>query len=223
MSQDNNLTCLAALIDHTLLRPEATEHEVINAAHCALRWGVATVCVSPVMVATVMGTGLNIPISSVVGFPCGYHRQEVKVCEAALAVQDGAREIDMVINIGAMLEGKYIQVYDDIACCRDAIPETTLKVIIESALLQQYGGPDLIIQACKIAEDAGADFVKTSTGFHPAGGASLEAVHLIAHTVGSRLGVKASGGIRTKDDAQAMIAAGATRLGISHTQAILTS
>ena len=155
---------------------------------------------------------------AVCGFPSGSHHSEIKRTEAARSIADGADEIDMVINLGAAMAGDWVAVEADIAAVRSAVPAPhLLKVIIESAVLND----EQIVAACRAAEAAGADFVKTSTGFHPAGGASVEAVALMASSVGGRLGVKASGGIRTAAAARAMIAAGATRLGLSGTAAIL--
>ena len=138
--------------------------------------------------------------------------------EAVRAVDDGAQEIDMVMNLGLALEGRFDEVQEDIQAVRDAVPHVVLKVILETAVLDR----DLIVAACKAAEAAGADFVKTSTGFHPAGGATTDAVSLMRETVGDRLGVKASGGIRTAAAAQEMVDAGASRLGLSATVSILS-
>jgi deoxyribose-phosphate aldolase len=145
----------------------------------------------------------------------------MKAREAALAVASGASEIDMVIDIGAAVAGDVVAVRSEIAAVRAAIPSAVLKVIVESAALLTLAGEETLADVCRAAEDSGADFVKTSTGFHPAGGASVAAVALMAETVGGRLGVKASGGIRTADDALAMLDAGATRLGLSGTRAVL--
>ena len=214
---------VAALVDHTLLKPEATEADVVALLQEAQQLGVFAVCVSPTMVATAnsLRTG-EYEIASVVGFPSGKHLSAIKAEEARLAVAAGASEIDMVIDVGSALDGDFGAVKADIATVFEAIPaETVLKVIVESAALIIMGGEQRLVDVCKIAEDAGADFVKTSTGFHPSGGASVRAVELMANTVGGRLGVKASGGIRTADDAVAMLTAGATRLGLSGTRAVL--
>jgi deoxyribose-phosphate aldolase len=161
-------------------------------------------------------------IASVVGFPSGKHVSAIKAEEARLAVQAGADEIDMVIDVGSALEGDLDAVKGDIATVFEAIPShTILKVIVESAVLLLSAGENTLVDVCRVAEEAGADFVKTSTGFHPSGGASVRAVELMAHAVGGRLGVKASGGIRTAADAVAMLDAGATRLGLSGTRAVL--
>ncbi|AGB20983.1 deoxyribose-phosphate aldolase [Mycobacterium sp. JS623] len=214
---------VAALVDHTLLKPEATEADVVALLQEAEELGVFAVCVSPTMVATAKSfrTGEYV-IASVVGFPSGKHLSAIKAEEAKLAVAAGASEIDMVIDVGSALEGDFDAVRSDIATVFAAMPsDTVLKVIVESAALIALGGEQRLVDVCKIAEDAGADFVKTSTGFHPSGGASVRAVELMAKTVGDRLGVKASGGIRTADDAVAMLNAGATRLGLSGTRVVL--
>ena len=210
---------LAALVDHTLLKPEATAAEVAAVANEAAALGVCTVCVSPSMVSHASRAG--VPVAAVTGFPSGKHLPELKAQEAALAVASGAAEIDMVIDIGAAVAGEVDSVRSDIAVVRAAVPDAVLKVIVESAALLTLAGEQTLIDICRAAEDAGADFVKTSTGFHPAGGASVAAVALMADTVGGRLGVKASGGIRTTDAALAMLDAGATRLGLSGTRAVL--
>jgi deoxyribose-phosphate aldolase len=213
---------VAALVDHTLLKPEATEADVIALLSEAADLGVYAVCVSPTMIATAKSVASpDLHIASVVGFPSGKHLSAVKAGEAAHAVQAGADEIDMVIDVGTALSGRMDLVRADVAAVRQATDAAVLKVIVESAALLSLGSEQTLIDACKAAEDAGADFVKTSTGFHPAGGASVRAVELMAATVGDRLGVKASGGIRTAADAAAMLDAGATRLGLSGTRAVL--
>lgn len=212
---------LAALIDHTLLKPEATRADVAALVAEAADLGVYAVCVSPSMVpAASHAAGSGLRVAAVAGFPSGKHVPEVKAREAALAVQAGAGEIDMVIDIGAAVAGDIDAVRRDIEAVRAAAPRAVLKVIVESAVLLARGG-ETLADVCRAAEDAGADFVKTSTGFHPAGGASVDAVALMAETVGGRLGVKASGGIRTAADALAMLDAGATRLGLSASRAVL--
>jgi deoxyribose-phosphate aldolase len=214
---------VAALVDHTLLKPEATEADIVALLREADELDVFAVCVSPTMVATAKSfkTG-DYHIASVVGFPSGKHVSAIKAEEARLAVAAGADEIDMVIDVGSALEGDFDAVKADISAVFDAIPShAILKVIVESAALLALADEGRLADVCRIAEDAGADFVKTSTGFHPSGGASVRAVEVMAHTVGERLGVKASGGIRTADDAVAMLNAGATRLGLSGTRAVL--
>ncbi len=206
---------VAAMVDHTLLKPETTPADVAALVAEAKELGVYAICVSPSML-PVDAAGVH--VATVCGFPSGKHHSEVKAAEAARSVTDGADEVDMVIDIGAALGGRWSAVERDIAAVRAAVPTgVVLKVIIESAALTE----EQIIGACRAAEAAGADFVKTSTGFHPAGGASVRAVELMAATVGGRLGVKASGGIRTGAAAKALIAAGATRLGLSGTATVL--
>jgi deoxyribose-phosphate aldolase len=211
---------LAALVDHTLLKPEATEADVVALVDEAAALGVYAVCVSPSMVPIAMAAG-GVRVAAVAGFPSGKHVPAVKAQEAAQAVASGASEVDMVIDVGAALAGELDAVRSDIAAVRAAVPDVVLKVIVESAVLLGDSDVHTLAEVCRAAEDAGADFVKTSTGFHPAGGASVRAVALMAGTVGGRLGVKASGGIRTAADALAMLDAGATRLGLSGTRAVL--
>jgi deoxyribose-phosphate aldolase len=214
---------VAALVDHTLLKPEATETDVRALASEAADLEVYAVCVSPSMIPVVrQSLSLSQVIVAVVGFPSGKHLSAVKAEEARLAVAAGAKEVDMVIDIGAALYGDFDAVYADIAAVREAISDAViLKVIVESAALLSLGDEQTLVDACRAADNAGADFVKTSTGFHPCGGASVRAVELMAATVAPRLEVKASGGIRTAADAVAMLNAGATRLGLSGTRAVL--
>ena len=208
-------TQVAGLVDHTLLKPEATAAEVAALCDEARTLGVLAVCLSPSML-PVDGTGLV--VATVCGFPSGKHTSAVKAFEAAAAVAAGADEVDMVIDVGAAIAGDIDAVQADIAAVRASVPAPgVLKVIIESAALDD----DTIVAVCRAAEAAGADFVKTSTGFHPRGGASAHAVRLMAQTVGGRLGVKASGGIRSTEAALEMLAAGATRLGLSGSAAVL--
>jgi deoxyribose-phosphate aldolase len=212
---------LAASVDHTLLKPEATDADVAGLVAEAAELGVYAVCVSPSMVPVAVRAGAGVRVASVAGFPSGKHLPAVKAHEAALAVASGACEIDMVIDVGAALAGDIDAVRSDVQAVRSAIGGAVLKVIVESAALLALADEPTLAQVCRAAEDAGADFVKTSTGFHPAGGASARAVALMAETVGGRLGVKASGGIRTASDALAMLDAGATRLGLSGTRGVL--
>lgn len=214
---------VAALVDHTLLKPEATESDVARLVDEAAELGVYAVCVSPSMVAVAKQAGAQrLPIAAVVGFPSGKHLSAVKAGEARLAVEAGAAEIDMVIDVGAAVSGDFAAVQADVAAVRAAIgPDVILKVIVESAALLSIVGEQALVGACKAAADAGADFVKSSTGFHPAGGASVRAVELMGATVGPHIQVKASGGIRTAADAVAMLDAGATRLGLSGTRSVL--
>ncbi|MGH3352083.1 MAG: deoxyribose-phosphate aldolase [Nocardioides sp.] len=207
---------IAKLIDHTLLKPEATHADVEALIAEAADLGTYSVCVSPSMLPVTVPADLKVAV--VCGFPSGKHLSSVKAAEAAAAVETGADEIDMVIDIGAAKEKRYADVEADIAAVRAAAPApTVLKVIIESAALED----DEIVGVCEAAVRAGADFVKTSTGFHPAGGASVHAVELMRSTVGPDLGVKASGGVRTMEQAEQMVAAGATRLGVSGSRALL--
>lgn len=210
---------VAALVDHTLLKPEATVADVIALVAEAAELGVYAVCVSPSMVPIATQAG-DVRVATVAGFPSGKHVSAIKAQEAAHAVASGASEVDMVIDVGAALAGELGSVRADIEAVRAAATGAVLKVIVESAVLLGHNERTLAA-VCRAAEDAGADFVKTSTGFHPAGGASLRAVAVMSETVGGRLGIKASGGIRTAADAVAMLNAGATRLGLSGTRAVL--
>lgn len=214
---------VAALIDHTLLKPEATESDVARLVEEAAELGVYAVCVSPSMVTVAKRSGAaKRPIAAVVGFPSGKHISVIKAEEARMAVAAGAAEIDMVIDIGAAISGDFAAVEGDVAAVRAAIEtNVVLKVIVESAALLSIVGEQALRSACRAAADAGADFVKTSTGFHPAGGASVQAVELMYAAVGPDVEVKASGGIRTTDDALSMLDAGATRLGLSGTRSVL--
>jgi deoxyribose-phosphate aldolase len=210
---------VARLIDHTLLKPEATAADIAVVCAEAGGLGVFSVCVSPARLP--LPAGLlppGITVATVCGFPSGAHQAAAKAAEAAVSVEQGAGEIDMVIDLGLAKAGDWVGVATEIAAVRAVVPAPlVLKVIIESSALLDSE----IVAACRASEDAGADFVKTSTGFHPAGGASVLAVRQMAQAVGGRLGVKASGGIRTTEAAIAMIEAGATRLGTSASAAIL--
>ncbi|MCQ9350433.1 deoxyribose-phosphate aldolase [Corynebacterium sp. 5QC2CO] len=206
---------VAKMIDHTLLKPEATSDQVKALIEEAAKLGTYSICISPSQLPVEVPEGLH--IATVVGFPSGAVKAEIKAAEAARAVADGAEEVDMVINIAFAKEHRFDDLEAEIKAVRDAIPGKILKVIIESAALTD----EEIIAACKASESAGADFVKTSTGFHPAGGASAHAVKLMRETVGDRLGVKASGGIRDAAAAEEIIAAGASRLGLSSSAAVL--
>ncbi len=206
---------VARIIDHTLLKPEATRADVEALIAEAADLGTYSICISPSMLPVTVPAGLKVAV--VCGFPSGKHTSAVKAAEAAESVRLGADEIDMVIDIGAAKEHRYDAVRDDIRAVRLAAqPPTVLKVIIESAALSE----EEIVGVCEAARAAGADFVKTSTGFHPSGGASVHDVELM-HECVPELQVKASGGIRTMEQAQAMIAAGATRLGVSGSRALL--
>ena len=211
---------VAHMVDHTLLKPESTPAEVAALMAEATRLGAYSVCVSPSQLPVAIPEGSEVLIATVVGFPSGAVKSAIKAAEAAQAVKDGAHEVDMVINLGAVKAGDWDLVQADIAAVRAGAPQpTVLKVIIESAALTD----EEIVSACKASEAAGADFVKTSTGFHATGGASERALNLMAQTVGGRLGIKASGGIRDGATALKMIAAGATRLGLSGTESVLNS
>ncbi|WP_428375418.1 deoxyribose-phosphate aldolase [Lichenicoccus sp.] len=218
MAQSFDPKSLASLIDHTILKPDATTAQVTTACEQALRHGFKSVCVNPVQVRTVAGllAGSDVRACSVIGFPLGAGTSRIKAAEAAAAVADGAAEIDMVIDIGALKDGRTDAVGADIAAVRDACRGAVLKVIIEACLLTD----DEKRTACRLAKAAGADFVKTSTGFST-GGATRADVALMRAEVGPDMGVKASGGIRTLEVARAMIEAGATRLGTSSGIAII--
>src|SRR3954471_14089195 len=204
----------ASLVDHTLLKPEATEADITRLCEEAARYGFASVCVNPSWVKTsaCVLRGSGVPVCTVVGFPLGATLADVKAYETRRAIFDGAREIDMVINIGALKSGDDCAVeYDIRAVVEAAHGEGVLvKTIIETALLTD----EEKVRACLAAKRAGADFVKTSTGFAK-GGATANDVALMRHTVGSALGVKASGGVKGIEDARAMFEAGATRIGAS--------
>ena len=204
---------LARTVDHTLLKPEATDAQVAALAAEAAELGAYSVCVS----ASRLPVATELVVCTVVGFPSGAHESEVKAAEAALAVRRGATEIDMVIDLGRALAGDWDAVQAEVEAVKAACGDVLLKVIVESAALT----PDQLVEACRRAEAGGAQYVKTSTGFHPSGGASVEAVRVIRETVGDRLGVKASGGIRDTTAALAMLEAGASRLGLSGTRAVL--
>jgi deoxyribose-phosphate aldolase len=207
---------LVRRVDHTLLAPTAVPADVATLLAEARRLGTYSICVSPSML-PVGDTG-EVLVATVCGFPSGKHTPATKAAEAAESVARGADEVDMVIDLGLARAGDGDALQAEIAAVRAAVPAPgVLKAIIESAALTDAQ----IVLACRAAEAAGADFVKTSTGFHPAGGASVHAVELMAATVGGRLGVKASGGIRTWEAAVAMVEAGATRLGLSATADVL--
>ena len=209
-------TDVARIIDPTILKPEATHQDVARIVEEGARFGTYSVCVSPSMLP--LDVPERLKVACVVGFPSGAVKANVKAFEAKQAIADGADEIDVVINIALAKEAKFDQVEDEIRAVRAEIPAgKILKVIIESAALTD----EEIVAVCRAAVAAGADFVKTSTGFHPAGGASVHAVELMRQTVGENVGVKASGGIRDAQTAIAMIEAGANRLGVSATAAIL--
>ena len=205
---------LAGLIDHTLLKPEASHEEIAQLCYEARKYGFASVCVNPsnVKLCGQLLKGSLVAICTVVGFPLGATPTDVKVFEAQQAIREGATEIDMVINVGAVKSREYELVRQDIASVATAChaANAILKVILEAALLTD----EEKVIACQLAKVAGADFVKTSTGFGP-GGATAEDVALMRRVVGPDIGVKAAGGIRTTEDARRMIAAGASRIGAS--------
>jgi len=204
----------ASLIDHTLLKPEASLNDIKKLCREAAEFGFASVCVNPAYVkdAVEFLKGTGVPVCTVIGFPLGATLPDVKAYEARRAIFNGAREVDMVINIGALKSGDDCLVEDDIRAVVQAAHQEHIlcKVIIETALLTD----EEKVRACLAAKNAGADFVKTSTGFAK-GGATANDVALMRHTVGSALGVKASGGVKGIDDARAMFEAGATRIGAS--------
>ena len=212
----------ASLIDHTLLRPDATRDDILAVCQEAKTYSFASVCVNscwiPLVAQSLLGTPVK--VCSVVGFPLGAGSTAAKVAETKAALQDGAQEIDMVQNVGALRSGDTLAVQADIQAVVDAAHSAgaIVKVILETALLDDAQK----IESCRIAQQAGADFVKTSTGFGP-GGATVHDVELMRRTVGPHMGVKASGGIRTRDDLNRMVAAGATRIGASAGVKIVTS
>ena len=203
---------IASYIDHTMLAPQATVSQIRKLCEEAVKYHFASVCVNSCHVALcaelLKGTGVN--VCTVVGFPLGAMSTKAKAFEAECAVADGAVEIDMVINVGALKDENWTFVEDDIRAVKKACGGKLLKVILETCLLTD----DEIVRACQLSEAAGADYVKTSTGFSK-GGATAEAVSLMRKTVGDRLGVKASGGIRDRESALKMFEAGASRLGCS--------
>ncbi len=210
---------LAKLIDHTILKPDATAAQVKRLCDEAKRYGFASVCVNPSRIALAAAelAGTDIAPCCVVGFPLGAIPSESKAAETAVAVKNGAREIDMVIDIGRAKDGDWDYVQADIAAVKAACGAAKLKVIIETCLLTD----DEKVRACLAAKRANADFVKTSTGFSKAG-ATVADVRLMRETVGPDMGVKAAGGIHSRAEAEAMIAAGATRIGASSGIAIVT-
>lgn len=201
------------MIDHTILKADATEQAVEKVCQEALANDFASVCINPFWVkkAAELLAGSDVKVCTVIGFPLGANMQEVKAFEAKQAIQEGAQEVDMVINIGALKSGLTEVVLADIKAVVEAAGSTLVKVIIETALLTD----EEKVVVCKLAVEAGAEYVKTSTGFST-GGATVDDVALMKQTVGDKALVKASGGVRTKEDAEAMIKAGASRLGTSN-------
>ncbi|MFH1619422.1 MAG: deoxyribose-phosphate aldolase [bacterium] len=207
------------MIDHTLLKPNATQEEIGKLCSEAARYCFASVCVNPsyVPLCSRLLQRSGVKVCTVIGFPLGSTTLTVKVIEARDAIANGADEIDMVINVGALKSGNDALVLEDIKAVRQATRGKCLKVILETAYLTK----EEKTRACRMSREAGADFVKTSTGFGP-GGATAEDVALMREVVGPSMGVKASGGIRDKAAAEAMIKAGATRIGASASVSIVT-
>ncbi|MCL2335850.1 MAG: deoxyribose-phosphate aldolase [Firmicutes bacterium] len=207
---------LAGVIDHTLLKPTAISGDIIKLCSEALAYNFAAVCINPCWVPLAAGqlAGSNVAVCAVIGFPLGATSTAAKAAEASLAVRDGAREVDMVINIGALLEGRTDVVMHDMQAVGEAAraqnPDAITKVIIETCYLNRAEK----ILACRLAAQFGAQFVKTSTGFGT-GGATIEDVALLRSTVGPNMGVKAAGGIKTVEQVLAMLKAGADRIGAS--------
>lgn len=212
---------LARLLDHSVLKPESTEAEIFAGAELVRQWAIGFYCVQPSFVSVAVGAlqGSGARVVSVVGFPHGCERSVAKAHEATLAVQDGASEVDMVLNVGKLKSGRSQAVASEIAQVVRVVPGTPVKVILEMCLLSD----EEKTIACRLVQDAGAAFVKTSTGFNPGGGATVEDVRLMRETVGADFGVKAAGGIRTLADTMSMLEAGANRIGTSSSAAILSA
>lgn len=212
MEESGATQSLAKLIDHTLLKPEATPEAIAKLCSEAKAFGFASVCVNPCHVgrAAVLLKGSGVKVCTVIGFPLGASTHITKAFEVRDAIANGADELDMVINVGALKAQEYQVVQRDIEAVVAAAQGRTVKVILETGLLTTAEK----IKACEIAKAAGASFVKTSTGFGP-GGATVEDIQLMRATVGPKLGVKASGGVRDRETALRMVAAGATRIGTS--------
>lgn len=208
----------ASMIDHTLLKADATRDQIEKICEEAKNYEFASVCVNPTWVnlSSQLLANTNVKVCTVIGFPLGATTSEVKAFETKNAIDNGAQEIDMVINIGALKNKEYDIVRDDIKAVVDAANGTLVKVIIETSLLTD----DEKVKACELSVEAGADFVKTSTGFST-GGATSEDVALMRKTVGPDIGVKASGGVRSLEDMKKMVEAGATRIGASSGVAII--
>jgi len=212
---------LARMIDHTLVKPNATKDDILRLCEEAKRYGFGCVCVNSfyVPLAVKLLKRTDVKVCSTVGFPSGAVLPEVKALEAKGAVEMGAHELDMVINLGALKSGDYETVKRDIETVVEAAHSNGNKVIVKVIIEAGYLTDEEKVMACQIAKEAGADFVKTATGF--AGGATVEDVKLMRRTVGREMGVKAAGGIRTLKDALAMIEAGANRIGTSSGIAII--
>ena len=212
---------LARMLDHSVLKPESTIADVRAGADVVRQWRVGYYCVQPCWVAEASRalSGTEAIVIAVVGFPHGCSRTATKVLEARTAIDDGARELDMVLNLGMLKSGRADEAKRDVEAVVRAAPGIAVKVILESGALDDAEKR----LACRIVRDAGAAFVKTSTGFHAGGGAAVADIRLMRAEVGPAFGVKASGGIRTLADAQAMLAAGANRIGTSASAAILAA
>jgi deoxyribose-phosphate aldolase len=210
---------LASIIDHSVLKPEATKRDIRDGAKIVREWHIGFYCVQScwVKLASAALDGIEARTVAVIGFPHGCERTEVKARAAVVAVADGAQEIDMVMSFGALKSGADDLVAADIAAVVRAVAGIPVKVILETGALTDAEKR----RACHIVRDAGARFVKTSTGFHPSGGATVADVRLLREAVGLDFGVKASGGIRTLAEARAMVSAGANRIGASASAAIL--
>ncbi|HEM6137380.1 TPA: deoxyribose-phosphate aldolase [Streptococcus suis] len=209
---------LNKFIDHTVLKPETTKEQVAKVLEEAKEYDFASVCINPTWVSFAAEglKGTDVKVCTVIGFPLGANTSAVKAFETKDAIENGADEIDMVINIGALKDKNYDLVLEDIKAVVEASGDKLVKVIIETCLLTE----EEKVKACQLSKEAGADFVKTSTGFST-GGATVEDVALMRKTVGSDMGVKASGGARSYEDAIAFIEAGATRIGASSGVAIM--
>ena len=210
---------LAKYIDHTLLKPESTRADILRICEEAKHYDTASVCVNPFWIGFVAEQlkGTDVTPCCVIGFPLGSTLPSVKAFETTEAIKHGAKEVDMVMNVGAARGGEWDLVKEDMAAVVNAAKGKALvKVIIETCLLTD----EEKVKACQIAKEVGADFVKTSTGFST-GGATVADVRLMRETVGPEMGVKASGGVRTKADAEAMIEAGASRIGASSSKKII--
>ena len=205
-------------IDHTILNPDATKDEVIKVIDEAKAYDFASVCLEPcwVTLAAERLADSEVKVCTVIGFPLGANTKTVKAFEAKEAVENGAGEVDMVLNVGALKSGEYDMVLEDMKAVREAAKDAVVKVILETCLLTDEEKK----KACALAKEAGMDFVKTSTGFSTAG-ATTDDVKLMREAVGDAMGVKASGGIRDRETAEAMIAAGASRIGASKSIAIV--
>lgn len=206
-------------IDHTLLKPVCTWDEIETLCKEALSYHTASVCIPPSYVKRAREAfGPELPICTVIGFPLGYNPAEAKVCEARTALRDGADELDMVINLGDVKNRDFDKVYEEIRALRETAGSRILKVIVETCYLTR----DEKIRLCEIVTKAGADYIKTSTGFGTAG-ATMEDILLFKEHIGSSVKIKAAGGIRTREDLEAFIQAGCSRIGTSSAMKLLCS